>query len=191
MDEPNARWALESDRPVLELLNSRRPDGVDLLADPEWAAAALRRWRLDPGRPPSRSGLEALAELRALLRDLTAAAAERRLDRSELAALNAVLSLAPVRARVEAGDGGGYVVEMTPVGGRWEDVAVRELAGAFASMLRRSHPLRLKLCADDACRIAFYDDTRSRTRRWHDPATCGNRARVRRHRERARKAPPG
>jgi predicted RNA-binding Zn ribbon-like protein len=34
------------------------------------------------------------------------------------------------------------------------------------------------------CRLPFYDASKSRTRIWHDNATCGNRERVRRFRER-------
>jgi predicted RNA-binding Zn ribbon-like protein len=40
-------------------------------------------------------------------------------------------------------------------------------------------------CADESCRRVFYDGTRSRTRRWRDFGTCSNRARVRRHRNKA------
>jgi predicted RNA-binding Zn ribbon-like protein len=64
---------------------------------------------------------------------------------------------------------------------------VRELAGSFGSILRRA-PDRLKLCENPDCRRAFFDRTRSRTLRWCDSAGCGNRARVRGYRERARKS---
>ena len=62
---------------------------------------------------------------------------------------------------------------------------LERVSGAFASLLRRSRPPRLKRYADPVCRRAFVDDTRSRTRRWCDLGTCGNRARVRRHRNRS------
>ena len=90
-----------------------------------------------------------------------------------------------MRARLEPEPGGGYVVDFTPVGGEWVDRVERELSGSFASILRRSHPPRLKRCAEESCRRVFYDATRSRTRRWCDSGTCGNRARVRRHRGRS------
>jgi predicted RNA-binding Zn ribbon-like protein len=70
------------------------------------------------------------------------------------------------------------------VGGKWIDRAERVLVGSFGSLLRRSRPPRLKRCADRTCRRAFVDETRSRTRRWCDLGTCGNRVRVRRHRAR-------
>ncbi len=34
---------------------------------------------------------------------------------------------------------------------------------------------RLALCASPTCRAAFFDTSRSRTRRWCDMNTCGNR----------------
>jgi predicted RNA-binding Zn ribbon-like protein len=96
--------------------------------------------------------------------------------------LNAVIAATPVRAELVAEPDGGYAVVMTPLASEWRELAVRELAGAFASLLRQSFPPRLKLCAN--CGAAFWDGTRSRTRRWCDSRTCGNRVRVRRHRER-------
>jgi predicted RNA-binding Zn ribbon-like protein len=144
----------------------------------------LRRWGLDPGRPLSASEEQALAALRDLLKGLAeTVAGGRELDQGELAALNAVIGRTPVVARLEPGGEGRYVLDLTPVAESWEDRAVRELAGSFGSILRRA-PNRLKLCENPDCRRAFFDRTRSRTRRWCDSGTCGNRLRVRRHRER-------
>ena len=89
-----------------------------------------------------------------------------------------------MRAQLERDPHGGYFIEFVPVGGSRAERLERELSGAFVSMLRRSQPPRLKLCADESCRRAFYDETRSRTRLWCDRGTCGNRARVRRYRSR-------
>ena len=135
---------------------------------------------------PTHAERRRLDELRALLSRLTdTVAAGRQLSPSELRELNAVTGRLPVRARLEAEPDGGYVVDFEPVGGGRVDRAERELAGSFASLLRRSRPPRLKRCADESCRRAFVDDTRSRTRLWCDSGMCGNRARVRRHRKRA------
>ena len=138
---------------------------------------------VDATRPPTAAERRRLDELRTLLSRLTdTVAAGRRLSASELADLNAVSGRLPVRGGIQAHPDGGYVVVFEPVGGKWVDRIERVLAGSFGSLLRRSHPARLKRCADESCRRAFVDDTRSRTRRWCDLGTCGNRARVRRHR---------
>jgi predicted RNA-binding Zn ribbon-like protein len=126
---------------------------------------------------------DALRSLLGRLADTTARG--HPLSTGELAELNAVTGRLPVRARLEALPDGGYLVDFSPVGGTWIDRVERELSGSFASILRRSRPPRLKRCADESCRRAFYDETRSRTRRWCDSRTCGNRSRVRRHRRRS------
>lgn len=43
---------------------------------------------------------------------------------------------------------------------------------------------RLKLCDDEGCRWAFYDQSRNRSGRWCDMAVCGNRNKARSYRER-------
>ena len=126
-----------------------------------------------------------LDELRALLGRLTdTVVAGRQLSPREMGELNGVSRRLPVRAHLQAEPDGGYVVAFDPVGGSWADRTERVLVGSFGSILRRSRPPRLKRCADESCRRAFVDETRSRTRRWCDSGTCGNRARVRRHRSR-------
>ncbi len=44
---------------------------------------------------------------------------------------------------------------------------------------------RVRLCAYEPCKSAFYDATRSRTQRWHSYEVCGNRANVASYRRRA------
>ena len=100
------------------------------------------------------------------------------------------LDLVNVDARVVVASVDTYLnyadaIAFTPVGGEWVDRVERELSGAFGSILRRPRPPRLKRCADASCRRVFHDATRSRTRRWCNSGTCGNRARVRRHRSRS------
>ena len=112
-----------------------------------------------------------------LLRRLAATvAAGRMLDDAELAELNSLLERTPVTARLVDGGEGRYVLDMRAVA----DDPERELAGSFASLLRRA-PDRLKRCEE--CGRFFLDATRSRTQRWCTPQ-CGDRSRVRAHRAR-------
>jgi predicted RNA-binding Zn ribbon-like protein len=142
----------------------------------------------DPGRRLAGAERRALDDLAALLRRLTETVASgAELSAAELAAFNDVIGSTPVVARIEPGGEGRYVLDLTPVGGSAHDRLLRELAGSFGSILRRA-PDRLKLCENPECRRAFFDRTRSRTRRWCDSGACGNRARVRRYRERSRNA---
>jgi predicted RNA-binding Zn ribbon-like protein len=168
--------------PALELLQSRRADGVDLVDDVDWLRSATRRWAVEPGRMPTADETASLKRLRQAMRGIVAILDDGRLPNdAELAELNTFVTAVPVLARLER-YGDGFVIDMTPVAEGWTLVA-RELAGWFGSLLR-ADPWRLKLCANPECRLPFYDGSKSRTRRWHDNATCGNRDRVRRFRER-------
>ena len=112
-----------------------------------------------------------------LLRRLAGSvAAGRMLDTRELGELNDLIARTPVTVRLVDGGEGRYALDMQPV----RDDPGRELAGSFASLLRRA-PDRLKRCAE--CDRFFLDSTRSRTQRGCSPR-CGDRARVRTHRAR-------
>ena len=72
------------------------------------------------------------------------------------------------------------------------------LDGAFAELLavieRADHDgtwRRLKACAQDSCRWAFYDHSKNRSGSWCTMAVCGNRAKARSYRARRRSAGGG
>ena len=48
---------------------------------------------------------------------------------------------------------------------------------------------RLKVCQDQACRVAFYDRSRNHSGVWHDTLICGNAANLRASRARRRVSP--
>jgi predicted RNA-binding Zn ribbon-like protein len=58
------------------------------------------------------------------------------------------------------------------------------LADAGARAVATGDLDRLRTCANEDCRWAFYDTSRSGRRKWCDMASCGNRAKARRHRDR-------
>jgi predicted RNA-binding Zn ribbon-like protein len=57
------------------------------------------------------------------------------------------------------------------------DVVVAASKGTWA---------RIKICAAEDCRWAYYDHSKSRTGRWCAMETCGNRHKTRRYRQRRR-----
>ncbi|MEV8334671.1 CGNR zinc finger domain-containing protein [Streptomyces niveus] len=57
---------------------------------------------------------------------------------------------------------------------RVED-ALGVIAADAISVIAGERDGRLALCASPTCRAAFFDTSRSRTRRWCDMNTCGNR----------------
>jgi predicted RNA-binding Zn ribbon-like protein len=168
---------------AIALMNTDRPDASDALEDDQWLASALVDWEVVRSGPITRDDLEELRRLRAMLRRLTVVIASgRQLSNEELSDLNRLLARTPTFSHVEACDE-GYILDMTPVAADWRDVAISEIVGSFAAMLR-ADPTRLRICARDGCGSVFWDETRSRTRSWCDSATCGNRVRVNRHRAR-------
>jgi predicted RNA-binding Zn ribbon-like protein len=71
------------------------------------------------------------------------------------------------------------------------DAAADDLASPLAPVIQSAIELltspdvdRLRSCAADTCEWLFLDTTKNRTRRWCDMKVCGNRAKVRRFRER-------
>lgn len=71
------------------------------------------------------------------------------------------------------------------------DGAMGRLAESIARELSQGHPERLRVCANDECRWVFNDTSRTGTRKWCDMSTCGNRAKVARHRARKREEAAG
>lgn len=161
--------------PVLEFL-----DDPETVRDVTVLRDLLQRFGPVPLHDPTPEELHRLATLRdALVRIAEIVASGRLPSSSELDELNGFLAAAPVEIRIVAADG-RLAAESTPVAAGWETI-VRELAGWFADLLVRHEPRRVKRCADPACGRFFYDESKSRTRRWHDE-TCGNLTRVRRYR---------
>ncbi len=50
-----------------------------------------------------------------------------------------------------------------------------------ADLLAGAHKTRIRECANAECLWLFLDESKGGTRRWCDMASCGNRAKARRH----------
>jgi predicted RNA-binding Zn ribbon-like protein len=87
-------------------------------------------------------------------------------------------------------DPGGTRYEITQVGDRL-DQARAAVASSFAHFLADGAASRLRVCANDGCRWLFVDRSPAGRRRWCDMRTCGNQAKVARHRARAREQSAG
>ncbi|MFI7005420.1 CGNR zinc finger domain-containing protein [Streptomyces sp. NPDC050145] len=78
---------------------------------------------------------------------------------------------------------GQAAATLTPEGQRqWQlgsvsrvEDALSVIAADAISVIAGERDGRLALCASPTCRAAFFDTSRSRTRRWCDMNTCGNR----------------
>lgn len=88
------------------------------------------------------------------------------------------------------GEPGGTRYEIAQVGDRL-DQARAAIASSFAHFLADGAADRLRVCANDGCRWLFVDHSPTGRRRWCDMRTCGNQAKVARHRARAREHSAG
>ena len=155
-------------------------------------AASLRAWLASRGLVRERcalGGVEAALPVFHELRTLVHAITKRLVERGEPSAtqvrrLNGVLrdglhyhQLRP------AEDGSRFTVGQ--VGDELAQ-ARAAIAGSLAHYIADHDVARLRICANDECSWRFVDRSPTGRRRWCDMRTCGNRAKVARHRARAR-----
>lgn len=160
------------DLEVIRLLINTKDleDGEDKL-DAAW----LREAGL-AGGSLSAAGLDRVRELREALRDVLS----DHHDGAAIAALNDAGRAAPLTV---AFDEHGQA-HLQPTGDGFAAVAARVLAIVERAQADGTWE-RMKACAADSCRWAFYDKSRNRSRQWCDMAVCGNRAKARSYRERS------
>jgi predicted RNA-binding Zn ribbon-like protein len=155
----------------LDLVNTEWiQDGArrDLLAEP----GGIGIWLRAAGHAGAPVDPTALRAARAAIR----AAAT---DPADAAELNAVLAHGRLAARLGAA-GPERVLEVD------EGWRVPWLAAHDLLELLRAGPDRVRRCANPECILHFYDASRGGRRQWCSMAACGNRAKARRHYERAR-----
>jgi predicted RNA-binding Zn ribbon-like protein len=86
----------------------------------------------------------------------------------------------PFPLRVELGDG---MPALAPV----STAPIRGVAEILACMAKSGYDgtwQRIKICPADDCRMAFYDESRNRSRAWCSMQVCGNRTKTRNFRAR-------
>jgi predicted RNA-binding Zn ribbon-like protein len=99
-----------------------------------------------------------------------------------LAALNRAIVEAAGQRRL-APSAGNFAWQWTDRPGDLGGV-LRPIVQSAADLLLTLDRRRLKQCPGDHCGWLFFDETRSRTRRWCEMRVCGSRAKIRRFRRR-------
>jgi predicted RNA-binding Zn ribbon-like protein len=171
---------------AVRLVNSAAPrrGGHDGLASAETYRALVADRQHLAGRVLP-DDLEALRQLRAELRLIFSAAAERR-DPEVADRLNALLARYPVHPHLVCHDGQPWHLHLADSG----SVADRHAAGAIAgltAMVAEWGTGRLAVCAGIGCPRVFTDSGPARGKRYCSEA-CANRANVRAFRLRGRGA---
>lgn len=162
---------------------------LDWLSDHDLLHHEAKDQLLERYRVSTRQGVDMLERLRRLrdaMRGLVESAARNRgPDAAHLAELNRAMRTHYVYELTPAAD--GVSLDHRHVGDP-VDGAMARLAESVARELIQGNPERLRVCANDDCRWVFSDSSRTGQRKWCDMATCGNRAKVARHRARRRVA---
>jgi predicted RNA-binding Zn ribbon-like protein len=128
--------------------------------------------------------MQRIRRVRTALRELLDATVENRPpDSSALREVNRAMKTQYVYELVPASDGVSldHRHEGDPIAG-----ALARLAESIARELTQPDAERLRICANEECRWVFHDASPTGRRKWCDMATCGNRAKVARHRARQR-----
>ena len=154
------------------LLDQERAHGMRRRAQqqPAGAAAAL----VDARRV--RAALRALAER---------GVQSEKVRWDALTEINRVLGRSAGTRRLESRVDGSFARAFVPVGDAFAGLIIPIVESA-ADALIAGELARVRRCSDTRCSRVFFDATRNGRRRWCDMATCGNRAKAARFRERER-----
>jgi len=184
-------WYWLGGRPALDFVNTRRERwrrDVECLLSVDEVVEWLVRARLLP--QPMRAPVSVLGEAREL-REAIDAGVRSAVDRTApdpaaVALIDGWLTLAGSRPALVAGiDGRPRLSERSAVDSPRR--ALGMVAYDAARMLGLpAERARVRICGSETCSARFYDRSPAAARRWCSMAGCGNQAKARRFRERAR-----
>ena len=188
-----AWWYWLGGRPAIDLVNTLRERWrrrVETLVTPDDLGLWVVRAQLAPAPAPvTRARLREARELReAIDACMQAALAHEPAPAAAVALIDGWLAHAGPRTHLAvAGDGTPVLGEREPA-----DPVRRALAAVALDAARMlgtpAEAARIRVCASPTCSARFYDRSPAGRRRWCSMALCGNEAKARRHRERARSA---
>ncbi len=164
-------------RLVRDFVNTYEPQvGAETLTTGD----KLREWLVVQDLVPAgarvdEADLRTAVTVREGLRNVLLGHAGHEPDPRALGALNAVLADLPVRL-----DFGSHDHRLVSTRGDALAQALGQLLDAVRQASQDGTWVRLKVCARDTCRWAFYDASRNQVRRWCSMAGCGNHVKMKR-----------
>jgi len=157
-------------------------DGPEQLADPNTLEAWLvAKGLMEPGQRVTEADLKHAIAVREAIRGVIGANSGGTIYPLDIAILNEAATASRLRARFGA-DG---KARLEPEAGGVAGAMGRMVAAVFTAMADEDWS-RLKLCSSPTCRWAFFDRSRNHSSRWCTMASCGNRQKARRFRQRAK-----
>ncbi len=154
----------------------------DRLVLSSWQKQFLHDWQLKSSVPATDIELKALQTLRKLLHNYTLAIVKgSSADMIDWNELNRIMAQSPVIRQWNKDDEENRHVTYIPLVQDWNSV-MAEVVSDFVHTVLDQDIQRIRICDNPDCRWVFYDDTRSRTKRYCEDKTCGNLMKVRRFR---------
>src|SRR5712692_6064453 len=157
-------------------------DGPEQLSDPNTLNAWLVAHELmESGQAVTEADLKHAIAVREAIRGVIGANSGGKVYPLDVAILNEAATASRLRARFGADGKARLEPEAVGVTG-----AMGRMVAALFAAVGDADWSRLKLCGSQRCRWAFYDRSRNHSSRWCTMATCGNRQKAKRFRERAK-----
>ena len=170
---------------AVDLVNSHSPvSGTERLTGPGEVEAFLNRHDMRPSRRPGQVDLAEVRDVRRRLRTVFEAPDAERAT----ALLNSLLRDVDAHPQLSAHDGEPWHIHFAPTEAPIARHVAATAAMGLAVVIAEGGFDRLGICAWERCQDVFVDASRNRTRRYCNPAVCGNRASVAAHRRRRREA---
>ena len=177
---------------LINTLELSEDGATDSLANPDAALAFLAERGLGhsgdleaQARRNTDAWLARVVGARAALREVWDAQVEHRpASAASLDTLNALLDRSP-RVELRVAPAGVEVAHRHPEDDPTGEALAR-LVTPLVEAIADGETARFRVCANHDCRWVFEDESRAGRRRWCDMSSCGNRAKVRRYRERKR-----
>lgn len=157
-------------------LESKRDDFATREGLADWLE---RHGLLAEGTQVGEEERAAAVEFREALRDYLSVNNGHPTDSGALAKLGAVSAAVPLHLHYGADGRIELHAERTDVLS-----ALGELQAVIYNAMLQGTWSRLKVCLSDECRWAFYDASKNRSGTWCSMDVCGNRSKVRSHRQR-------
>ncbi|TMK82105.1 MAG: hypothetical protein E6G46_06610 [Actinobacteria bacterium] len=144
----------------------------------------LKSWLVErelvgAGEPVHAADLTYAIETREALRRLLLTNGGAPSDEQAVETVNRAATRGQLTLRFDVDGGSG----LKPIARGVDGAIGTILAVAFAAMAEGSWS-RLKVCPEETCRVAFFDHSKNRSRRWCSMEVCGNRTKVRSYRQR-------
>ena len=153
--------------------------GSEELKDSNTLHDWLVAWDLMATAQPVEEGdLKHALALREAMRSVIGGNSGQRIYPVDLATLNEAATASRLRMRFGADSRARLEPEAAGAVG-----AMGRLVAALYAAMQTEEWDRLKLCGSGTCRWAFYDRSKNHSSRWCAMATCGNRAKARRFRQ--------